>query len=329
MRHKSLALSSLNQLLTTSPGEISEASILTVTVLLLNEAIFGNVEAVMAHRRGLKQMVQIYGGEEVLGPEVATVLHLADGKGALVGETVPVFGLRPYVRHRFERVVAGVRLLGNDDMFSAVGARFFEPVLGERMSAGVHECLVYARHLVGVVERYGGKGGDAGLYGIDDFTAMEHRLLCLPFEIVLDELEECVRIALLLYLNLSLWKTPFYFGWVHILVSKLKIALLALDLQDQGLGVHQLVLWMLFLGTHATSDEDTVEMSWWISKLRLVIQTLGLTESVGFAQVLEGFFYVDRISRSQRERVWGAAMSDKGGLKMESVTAKHPCNYFE
>lgn len=158
-------------------------------------------------------------------------------------------------------------------------------------------------------------------YGLDELTALEHKLLFLPHETGLIELEECLRVALLLYSNLALWKTPLYLGWVRSLAHKLKSAILTLDSQNQSLdqSVHQLLLWMLCLGGQAMSGQDVLEREWWTSKLQLIIQNLNLTEWQEVVEVLKGFFYVERISERPWVRVWRAAISDSGGSMQGSL----------
>jgi hypothetical protein len=125
-----------------------------------------------------------------------------------------------------------------------------------------------------VSEQHKVHGHNLSTYGIDDFVALEHRLLSLPYEGELNELSKCLRVALLLYSNLAHWKTPLYFGWIQPLAAKLKTALIDLDWQSKnhGLEVRQPLMWMFFLGGQATRDQDVIDAAWWTLRLRLIIQ---------------------------------------------------------
>ena len=326
-RHKALSLTLLNQLLTSTQSCISEATILAVTVLLVAEAISGDTSATAAHAKGLARVIEVYGGEEILAPAIGTLIRLADVKAATVTQAPPTYTLPGYLRRRFSQPESHM-LLRNNERLPLLGSSFSTPNLSHRLSGGLKRCLNYIRHLILVAEQYSNNSNLATTYSIDDFVALEHHLLSPPQEEFLSKLENCIRLALLLYSNTALWKTPVYFGWVVVLRGALKEALLALNWEVEVRKSGRLLVWMLFLGGHAAIGQEGEEGAWWMERLRgLAVEWLGLRGWREVVGVLEGFLYVDLVSGRAWEGVWRVCMS--GSVRREVVVVpKHLCERY-
>ena len=328
LRHKALSLNLLSKQLTQDPDDISitEAPILCVTVLLAAEAILGDSAALIAHTNGLIRMIELFGGEELLSPTAATHVNLVDVKSAVVRQMRPSFPLRPDLRRRFDDLSAEF-FQPEDATLFFVGSRFLSQPLSGKISPLLRQCLQYTCHLISIVEQYHHSRQYSSIYNINDFLALEHILLSLPYEYSLDALENCIRLALLLYSNIALWITPLYFAWVVSLVHQLQAALLALDWEDVTQNHPELLLWFLLLGRYAASSMYTEgEAAWWTAKVQLVISILGVRQWEEARQIVKGFFYVDRLCSGPWQTVWGSV---ELGNETRLRAMKHPCDRYD
>ena len=309
----------LNKILSQSMSSVSESSIACVLLLLASEAITGNLLAINAHRKGLMQMIDFYGGFSVLSPVMATLVSLTDVKSAAVQVTCPNFPVQPYLRHRFER---------HSYVDVPLSCSFFVEPICSRLSHDLRKCLLYARHVALLTEQLQWSPTMPSIYGIDDFIVLDHYLLSLRTSTTDDPLQECVRISLLLYSNVTLWKTPCYFGWVISLLTRLKSSLSALDWQTELDECPSLLLWMLFVGCSVNHHNSDEEAAWWLSALGLVISKLGLTQWDQASDILECFFYVERVNGRAWKRQWVNSRleaRERSSIRIESV--KYPCKY--
>ena len=324
-RHKALSLNLLTKQLTQDPNEIiiTEAAILCVTILLAAEAILGDSAASVAHTNGLIRMIKLFGGEELLSPTAATHVNLVDVKSAMLLQMRPSFPLRPYLRRHFDNLSAEI-FQPQDTTLFFLGSRFLSQPLSGKISPLLRKCLQYTCHLISIVEQYHHNRQLSGTYNINEFLALENILLTLPYEYSLDALENCIRLALLLYSNTALWTTPLYFAWLVSLVCQLQAALLALDWQDVTQEHPELLLWILLLGRYAASSMCTEgEVAWWTARVRLIASILGVRQWNEARQIVKGFLYVDRVCSGPWQTVWGSVvLGDETRLR----AMKHPCD---
>ena len=328
LRHKDVSLRLLSEIVTLETPAITEATILCVTLLLTAEAVLGESMALTAHSTGLRHMVELFGGEDVLSPAVSTHVQLADLKRAQVQQTRPSFKLRPYIQGRFDDLSSHT-FHAEEGLLSVLGSRFLSRPFSAQISPAVHKCLRYARRLILVVERSRPVRTGLETYSINDFMALEHSVTSLPYQYSLGEMDECVRTSLLLYSNIAIWRTPLYFAWVVSLVTKLRAALLALNWQTVAQEHAEPLFWMLLMGRHAVSvghGED--EIMWWSTMLERIVLSLRLWKWEEAEKILEGFFYVKSVCGRSWEAVWKTVVDgNPGDEEMKRRATKHPCDY--
>jgi hypothetical protein len=149
-----------------------------VALLLGAKAIFGDIAALNVHSKGLSQIIEIFGGEEVLSPTISTLLLLIDIKAAAVRQKRPIFPLWPYVCHKLNSVVIEP-CYGTAFTFPSLGSRFSSFPLSFNISPELQQYIPYARHLILASEQYRVDWRYSSTYGVNDFTALQHALLSL------------------------------------------------------------------------------------------------------------------------------------------------------
>ncbi|MCJ1305858.1 hypothetical protein MMC08_008675 [Hypocenomyce scalaris] len=302
--------------------------ILCVTLLLAAEAILGDDRtALIAHMKGLGRMIELNGGEDFLSPAVATQVRLADLKAALVRQSRPSFKLPPFLRRRVAMAISTPSSI-QDPALSTLGSGFQSPPLSLHIASDLHQCIRYMHHLSSITEQSHTDKRPCCEYGIDDFSALDHSLISLSFKCRLSNLEECIRITLLLYSNTALWKTPLYFNWIIALVAELKTALIATDWQLVAAEHTELFLWVVLMGRYAASADVEEVIAWWDLKLRFVVSVLGLHEWEHAKLIVKAFFYLEQTYGRAWEGIWNSIVLGLGDelQQPEQHPAKHPCS---
>lgn len=323
LRHKSESLRQLNKTLRQTPPAITEGSILCVAILRATDAVLGDVEAVKAHTSGMSQLIEAFGGIDRLAPGIAVQIHLADIKAAILADAQPSFPMSYHTRCRFE-MFSGAPSAPYHTNSSRLGSRFFSEPLSCQISPEVQQCLRYARHIALVVEAWFTDPDFLPSLTMEDFLILEHRLLSLPFESALSPLDDCIRIALLLYTDIGVWNTPLYVAWVECMVARLESAVATLKSYSTSRPYHELILWMLFLGRYAVGAHMKLERTWFNENLSETIDTLKVTRWEEASQILSGFFYVDRIFGRRFFKIWCAILTGSGEVEDPDLY-DHPC----
>ena len=332
LRYKSIILRNLSQQFREDPTGIfvTEAEILCVTLLLFTSCIIGDEGAVHAHLLGLARMIRAFGGEDRLSPNGSIQIRFTSLIAAQLLQTRPLLSLRPSSQRRFENISAAPVIPQGISLFDhGLGLRFCTQPLSDALAPSLQCCVGYLRQVIARIEqvqdhlhRFNGDWIDEGL-------ALKHVLVAMPHDLCLSPLDECVRLALLVYCNTAMWKILLYFRWVMALIRQLKSAIILLDQTDIN-NVPELHFWMLFLGRQACSVEfSDEETGWWTTETIKAAGNLGISSWDEARIVFLEFFYIDRISAQRWEAVWT-------DLVQSTLTAdvirtvwdpEHPCGY--
>jgi hypothetical protein len=309
LKNKNVSLSLLNRRIAESPDSIGESSILCATTLLASEVIAGELAAIQARSNELVRMIETFGGNELLSPSVASQVYLTDVKAATIRRCQPSFSLRPYMYERFQ-MLSNTPFEPEDPALSLLGLGFVSPSLYQDISEPLHRCLQYAMHIIHITEQHSTGDVLPGMHGIDEYTILEHTLLSLPYSQSLTHLEECIRLATLLYSNTAIFHTPSYFSWVGSLHYSLKAELLLLDWEAVVTMQLRLLLWILFQGAHISRVQLEGETEWWVSKLRYVCCMLQIEAWSEVKEILEQWLFVDRICGRAWRDIWNQMISE-------------------
>lgn len=311
LMHKIAAIYTLKNTIAEAPAQqgISEATVRCVGLLLIAAAISGFLPIeVQAHREGLKRLVVAFGGFGEASPSLIGFLQVADVKSSIVGKTIPIFPLPFWLRRQFNRhsQAPPARISSS---FSKRGTSFSEMKLATRIPRNLYECIFYIQHLIYIVEDHQTNKNLVGLYNLDDFSTLEHILLCLPKsnEWIGDPFNECLRLSLLIYSNTTLYKTAPYFGWMVVLLSELKLALSLLDWDVIVCVSPEVLMWMLILGAHVCGEKKT-RTNWWGGRIFALAMKMGIQTFEEAVSILEGFLYLERIDSKAWRVVWNDMM---------------------
>ena len=332
LRYKSATLQRLsNQLIRERESATStEADIFCVTILLFGETIIGDRSAIDAHLLGLRRMIRLQGGQDNLSLAVATHVHLTTLLAAQLTETPPILPLRSSLQDRYEQESTNPPSPSPENQFlldCGLGSAFLCETLCLELPPPLEKCLHYMRGVVSRVEY-----ARAHIVGfednwIDDVLTLAHVLIAMPYDYSLSQLDECVRLALLLYCLTALWRFPLYMKWIIIPVFNLKSTIMSLDESSLGWTYPELRFWMLFIGRQASTLElPADETAWWNEALKEVANHLGIVTWEDTREIFQGFFYVNHVHAARWKAIWSDVLH--GSSSAEPVPEpEHPCGF--
>ena len=322
LRYKAVTLQLLSQILGNKSSRITDATVLCVAVLLIVDAIFGDVVALTAHICGLEHMLE----QHELSKAVSTHIKLAILKASIIQRTQPLHQLSCYEQCRFDALSCQI---ADPQDAVVLGSGIWSSRASRQISPAIQDCARCMAHLILFIERAKASRRKVNTLSIDDFIALEHILISMPYRRSLSGMDECIRLALLLYSNIAIWKIPLSFAWVGSLVACLKIALLSLRSDEVTKDRSGLLFWILLMGRYAASvGHSEGEIMWWSNRLKLMVSVLQITKWEGAQEILKQFFFVDEVCGESWKTVWGMLVGreeeDDEKILQEF---KHPCSY--
>lgn len=313
--HRVATLSTLRSLLSSGESHpfVLRTSILCVAILLAAEAMMGTFDGLESHTQGLQRLVTVFGGIHALPASMISQVQLADVKAATAQRRLPSFKLEPYImQHAQQRARLLVPTTIGESSTTNFGLSFTKPYLLTRLCPALLQCISHAKSLTLVNSNSSGGNQFTSSLKIDDFILLDHSLLSLRDHQTLSTLEECVRLALLLFSNTALWQIPPYFNWVISLVTELKSTLLLTGRHSMINEQQELFLWVSLLGLYAVPKSNAADRRWWSHRVREFAARLNLTSWKDAREVVSTFAYIDKIYGSAWEEMWNAAVLIKG-----------------
>ena len=334
LRYKYATLQGLsNQLIREQESATStEADIFCVTILLFGETIIGDRSAIDAHLLGLRRMIRIQGGQDFISPAVATHVHLTTLLAAQLTQSSPILPLRSCLQDRYEHQCTAPHSPSPENQFlldRGLGSAFLCEPLCLELLLPLQQCMHYMRGVVSRVEYARAHIKDFEGDWIDDVLTLLHVLIAMPYDYPLSQVDECIKLALLLYCLTAIWRFPLYMKWVTILVSNLKATIISLGESSAGWAYPELRFWMLFVGRQAcTLELPADETAWWSEALNEVANHLGIVTWEGTREIFEQFFYVDHVHATRWKAIWIEVL--QGNCSAEIVLVpepEHPCGF--
>ncbi|KAL3455485.1 hypothetical protein BJX64DRAFT_297521 [Aspergillus heterothallicus] len=319
LRLQGNALKHLNNLLQDPTKAVTQSTIITIACFITIESSMGNREAVEAHLKGLKRLVDLIGGLDALAHMTLSRLYQSDVKGASVRQSRPIFPMSPRFR---AGIIHESKVLHLDQTFetpialTTLGTRFttspWFPTLDRTMQASVE----ITRRIILYFEAANLHPELGTPTDNDLLVCTEHQLHSLSFSSPLDNntttttstssLNEPLRLTLLIYLNTRVWhlgKLPI----MGCLVAPLKHSI-APHLPFFQAIAPDLVFWMLFLGGMAS--RGYLVHAWFVARLAETAGQLGVREWSAARRVLGGFFYTDQPGETTAEDLWDEVLLD-------------------
>jgi hypothetical protein len=230
--HKSQTLCKLCNVLNSNGNRqmAADTTVLCVAILLTAEATMPKDNSIKNHTDALVRLVRASGGVNALSSTTASMIQLADMKAAIAQRRVSSFALQPHLLRRAQNYTRLVNSSISEDFDIAnFGPGIVKPSLLPRFHPALLRAIAQARHLALAVSGSTKSFRSAQMPDIDDLIALEHSLLSLRGLHNLSPLDECVRLAILLFPNSALWRISPFFNWMTSLVSELDITLERLD----------------------------------------------------------------------------------------------------
>ncbi|RAL03138.1 uncharacterized protein BO80DRAFT_350124 [Aspergillus ibericus CBS 121593] len=281
-----------------SPNEpLLESALLLIAHLICVEAADANLEAVECHLSGLIKMVDLRGGIDMLSRETVSMIYSADIMSGVLRISAPVFPMS---------VTWKTAVLGNLDVHhpksgvsepSLVGGRFFD----SPWSTYVHPALRTAIRLFRRITHCLSTKGAAEVPALDEWVGYAiHRVLSLIHDCIASDLNECLRLSVLLYAVVQI-RT---FGGLPG-ISSLVIALR--NRLRTGLPLAQCIapdlsFWMLFMGGMAS--KEPVSRAWYVAHLAEVAEQLSLNGWDTVVPLLKGFLFMSQSDNTHPEALW-------------------------
>ncbi|KAL2811751.1 hypothetical protein BJX63DRAFT_267194 [Aspergillus granulosus] len=308
LRLQGNALKHLNNLLQDPTRAVTQSTIVTIACFITIESSMANLEAVEAHLKGLKRLVDLIGGLDCLAHMTLSRLYQCDVKGASVRRSRPIFPMSTCFR---SGIIHESKVLHLDQNFetplllAGFGSRFtgspWFPNVDPAMQASIEVC----RRIILYFE-------SANLYpetgtrtDNDLLVCTEHQLHSLSFAAD-DTLNESLRLSLLIYLNTRVW----HLGQLPImgcLVAPLKQSL-APHLPFFQAIAPDLIFWMLFMGGMVSRPYSV--HPWFVARLAETARQLGVREWKEARAILGEFFYTDQPGETAAEDLWDEILLD-------------------
>ncbi|KAL2826546.1 hypothetical protein BJY01DRAFT_262308 [Aspergillus pseudoustus] len=313
------ALKHLNELLQDPTKAVTQPTIITIACFITIEASMANLEAVEAHLKGLKRLVDLIGGLDALAHMTLSRLYQCDVKGASVRQSRPIFPMSPRFR---AGIIHESQILRLDQTFEPpisltnLGTRFttapWFPTLDKTMQASIEIC----RRIILYFESANLHPELGTPTDNDLLVCTEHQLHSLSFTADAEDhnninstnnlLNEPLRLALLIYLNTRVW----HLGKLPImgrLVGPLK-ASLAPQLPFFQEIAPDLIFWILFMGGMASRGYSV--HAWFVTRLIETAGLLGVRTWAEARAILGEFFYTDQPGETAAEDLWDGVLLD-------------------
>ncbi|KAL4881669.1 hypothetical protein BJY04DRAFT_56245 [Aspergillus karnatakaensis] len=303
LRARGDALESLNKVLRDPKGGVTELSIIIVASFVTIESSMGNSDAVRAHLQGLKKLVDLIGGLDVISHMTLSKLYQCDGKAALLLGTQPIFIMSPRWRNA---IVFGSEVFNPTHpsskppaALSALGHRFNTSSWRTELNRTMLSSIEIFRRLILYYEMATQQPELGMMTDNDLLIAAEHQLHALDFSGD-NNLNEPMRLSLLVYLSIRIWHLaglPMMFNIVVNLRNSLEPQLPSFQAIAPDL-----VFWMLFMGGMGSLAESG--RSWYVERLSEMRTLLWIEDWAQARSILGEFFYTNQLGQTGGEDLW-------------------------
>ncbi|CEL01810.1 hypothetical protein ASPCAL01388 [Aspergillus calidoustus] len=302
------ALKHLNNLLQDPKRAVTQPTIITIACFITIEASMANLEAVEAHLKGLKRLVDLIGGLDSLAHMTLSRLYQCDVKGASVRQSRPIFPMSPRFR---SGIIHESNVLSLDQAYepplalTTLGRRFTSGPWFADIDMQLQASVEICRRIILYFESARIHPELGTPTDNDLLVCTEHQLHSLSFPTG-DSLNEPLRLSLLIYLNTRVW----HLGKLPImgrLVGPLKASLVQQLPFFQALAP-DLIFWILFMGGMAARAYPVYP--WFVTRLAETATLLGVREWGEVRALLGEFFYTNQPGETPAEDLWDEVLLD-------------------
>ncbi|KAL3448428.1 hypothetical protein BJX65DRAFT_274703 [Aspergillus insuetus] len=302
------ALKHLNNLLQDPKRAVSQPTIITIACFITIESSMANLEAVEAHLKGLKRLVDVIGGLDSLAHMTLSRLYQCDVKGASVRQSRPMFPMSSRFR---SGIIHESKVLRLDQTYetppalTTLGTRFASAPWFADIDMKLQASVEICRRIILYFESARIHPELGTPTDNDLLVCTEHQLHSLSFPVG-NSLNEPLRLSLLIYLNTRVW----HLGKLPImgrLVGPLKQSLVQQLPLFQAIAP-DIIFWILFMGGMAARAYPVYP--WFVTRLAETAALLGVREWREVRALLGEFFYTDQPEETTAEDLWDEVLLD-------------------
>ncbi|KAH7176191.1 hypothetical protein EDB81DRAFT_33312 [Dactylonectria macrodidyma] len=304
---RSNTLKTLNNLLQDPAKAVAESTTLIVASLVAIEAVDANFEALQAHQRGLKRLIDLMGGLDALDHMTLSKIYQSDVKSAALMNSRPAFPMSAKFRSEIlqeSKVFQPGHRFKIPPALAPLGARFTGALWYEDLHPTMQTFIEVFRRLILYYEIAMMQPKVVMPTDNDLFLVLEHQLLSISYTPEGDDLNEPLRLSLLIYLNLRVWHFQ-AFPFMQYMVEALKRSL-APKLHRFQTVAPDLSFWVLFIGGMASQGYTT--HPWFVTRLTETTQSLEVEEWTKARVILGEYFYTDQPGETGAEDLWNEVL---------------------
>ncbi|OKP00144.1 hypothetical protein PENSUB_8010 [Penicillium subrubescens] len=272
-------------------------------------AVDANIEAHNAHMKGLKRLIQLMGGLDTLDHMTLSKIYQSDVKSAALYNSRPVFPISS--RWRSE-IIQDFRLfLARDELdtpkdLASLGITIFSSLWYTTLDRTMKTFLQVIRRLILYYEYVQRNPASVMPTDNDLFLVAEHQILSAGYTVTdPTDINEPLRLTLVVYLNLRVWHFQ-SFPFMEYVVESLRQSL-NLPYSYLQTETPELLFWILVLGSLGSQGYKCHR--WYLNRLILMTDRLGLRKWEEARALLGGYFYTDQISEKKAEEdLWNEVL---------------------
>jgi hypothetical protein len=311
LTHQAEATRLINEALRQPWRGTSDAIIAAVTILANWQSFVGDLSEAEQCLGGLERLFRMRGGLEALPLPLVQRIQRVDTNVAAASSSRPCFPLLKVQNIDIRRTIP---LSKNAQLFNhnlhLLGTGFLRSDVSDLLSQDIQIIFDDMQALAMLFNLW--THGQANSLGLaNDFfemriVAVENRLLTMPHQESYDcaaLVQECCRIAALLFVNTSFW---LWQKWNRVLVALVALLGRKVDIAQRmdcwRPPLWEVLMWIIFFGRHAASAQDQAD--WFSRRLVTVTKNLGIVSWEEARKILMRFFYWDAVHSQPFSDIW-------------------------
>ncbi|KAF3392720.1 hypothetical protein F1880_008849 [Penicillium rolfsii] len=318
IRLRSETIKSLQGILIKPYEFYSEATLRVIAHIMCVEAAEANIQAVRAHEKALKRIIDTLGGLNNLGYDAISVIYVCDLMRSLINHK-PI-QLNKSWKWEF-KVRKECPFLWEDYEVapSFVGRRFFTSPWSSNLHPVLRSSLCSLTKLVSLYENVSCPSWTQTRMDNDGLLLLIHELLSLAHDRSLPAFQETLRLALLIYTVIRIR------GFEGMPCADIFVSTLRKSLQASSASLSRnapdLFLWILFIGSLASRGRSC--HSWFLQRLQEAAQGMALEKWDHGVVVLQEYFFVYRSSDGPVKEMWHSGSPQPLTRALEDRTLDH------
>ncbi|KAL3461228.1 hypothetical protein BJX64DRAFT_300242 [Aspergillus heterothallicus] len=272
---------------------VAESTTLVVSSLASGEAVNANFEALEIHMKGLKRLVRLLGGVEKIDHGALAKIYECDVRNAALNNTKPVFPISSRWRSEIRQFVKFLQVqepLQIPNKFFILGKFFFKASWYSGLDPQLQFFTQILHRLIIHYEEAQLNPSIITHTDNDLYLVFEHQLLSASYAPAEDKIDEALRHAFLVYVNLRIWHFQ-GIPLMHYIVDALRQSLEPPFTHLQG-NAPDLLFWILWIGGLASFGAGC--HGWFLQNLTTIARQLRLENWEAARLLLGGFFYTDQ-----------------------------------